>query len=372
MQMMDVNKLVPHPKNDYFFDDIPENSESWMAFIESIETSGIIEPLVVSETTHVIISGHQRLRAAKELKMKQVPVTFREFKSEDEVVKELIETNIRQRGIGNTNPVKFGRCIKELERIYGIKNGGDRKSEPTKLGVKTQKELAEELSMSSEQLRKYKSLTDLIPELQDAVQSGKITATTAMGFVKKLSVEEQEQLAEQIRGKDKVSSQEIKFYKERIKKLSEENNALRNQEPEVITKEVKVVPEDYKEAKNKAKAYDADTKRLNQKLEDSYRERNRLKEEIRNMQEQSVKERVDNDFIAGAIYFATQCGSFIRDVGGYVWIADKIAELPEKERVGYIKSAMAVRDWANALIQNIERSGDFGREEIKRISSESK
>lgn len=36
---------------------------------------------------------------------------------------DLIETNIRQRGIGNPNPVKLGRCIKELERIYDIHQG---------------------------------------------------------------------------------------------------------------------------------------------------------------------------------------------------------------------------------------------------------
>ena len=36
---------------------------------------------------------------------------------------DLIETNIRQRGIGNPNPIKLGRCIKELERIYGIQRG---------------------------------------------------------------------------------------------------------------------------------------------------------------------------------------------------------------------------------------------------------
>lgn len=52
--------------------------------------------------------------------------------------------------------------------------------------------------MSKKQMSRFKSLTDLIPELQDAVQSGQITATTAMGFVKKLSPEEQAQLAEQI------------------------------------------------------------------------------------------------------------------------------------------------------------------------------
>lgn len=99
--------------------------------------------------------------------------------------------SIRQRGVGNPNAVKLGRCIKELERIYGIRNGGDRKSEETKLPLKSQGELAEEFDMSKVQLRKYKSLADLIPELQDAVQSGKVTTTTAMGFVKKLSEEEQ-------------------------------------------------------------------------------------------------------------------------------------------------------------------------------------
>lgn len=130
--------------------------------------------------------------------------------------------DIRQRGIGNVNPIKFGRCIAELERIYGIQNGNNQHT--GSLGnnfqpSKTQDDLAAELEMSKRQMANYKSLTDLIPELQDAVQSGKITATTAMGFVKKLSVEEQEQLAEQIRGKDKVSSQQVKFYKNRIQKL---------------------------------------------------------------------------------------------------------------------------------------------------------
>lgn len=32
-----------------------------------------------------------------------------------------LETNIRQRGIGNTNQRKMGLCIKELDRIYDIR-----------------------------------------------------------------------------------------------------------------------------------------------------------------------------------------------------------------------------------------------------------
>jgi hypothetical protein len=39
------------------------------------------------------------------------------------------------------------KCIVELERIYGIRNGGDRKSDQNNFGVKTQKDLANDLGI---------------------------------------------------------------------------------------------------------------------------------------------------------------------------------------------------------------------------------
>lgn len=39
------------------------------------------------------------------------------------IIQICIETIIRQRGIGNHNPVKLDKCIKELERIYDIHQG---------------------------------------------------------------------------------------------------------------------------------------------------------------------------------------------------------------------------------------------------------
>lgn len=146
---------------------------------------------------------------------------------------------------------------------------------------------------------------------------------------------------------------EIKFYKDRIRTLESQG----------------AVPDDYKEVKAKARAYDSDTNRLNQQLEKAYRQRNELQERIAELEEQTAREKTNNDFVAGAIYFVAQCGSFIRDVGGYVWIADRLADLPQKDREGYVKAAMAVRDWANVLLQNIERS-DYGRNEIERISNQ--
>ena len=381
MRMMDVDKLKPHPKNSYFFDDITD--EPWVAFLESIETSGVIEPIIVSAPDFTIVSGHQRVRACKKLGIKQVAVEERTFDSEDEILKQLIETNLRQRGIGNVNPVKFGRCISELTRIYDIRNGGDRKSNIRSYNVssdsqpRTQAELAEELGVSESTLKSAKRLAELPEELQQMVMDGKVTASTASRVIAKLTPEEQKKLAEQISGKDKVSGKEVEA---EIQKLKEENKRLKadnltlakRAEPTVIEKtvEVEVAPSDYREAKSKAKAYDAETKRLNGKLEEAYQRRNELEEEIKMLKEQTAKEQSNGDMVAGAIYFMAQCGSFIRDVGGYVWLADKIADLPSRESEGYIKAAMAVRDWANVLIQNIERN-DYGRQEIARISLES-
>lgn len=372
MQMMDIDKLVPHEKNGYFFDDM--SGEAWMAFLESIETSGIIEPIVITESSHVIISGHQRVRAAKHFKMKQVPVTFREDKGEDEILKQLIETNIRQRGIGNTNPIKFGRCLKELDRIYGVARGGDRKSKVQNAPLKTQSDIATEIGISVDQYKRYEALTNLIPEIADMVDNG-LTMTSAVAIARKLSPEEQRQLAEQISGKEKVSNKDVSQYVEQIKATSEENERLRkivsekeaenvrlkNQKQEVreVERIVEKVPDDYDVLKKKAKqadAYRKDFDNERQKTADERRKNLELQEQLDKLKEQTVLEQNNHDMTASAIMFAMQCRNFIESVGGYVFLSEHLQELPDKEREGYMQSAQAIHDWAQVLLNNIERS----------------
>ena len=92
----------------------------------------------------------------------------------DEVLLDLLETNIRQRGIGNPNPVKLGRCIKELERIYGVEHDGNRKSSP-KVSDLNQSDIAEMIGISVDTLNNYKKLTEMIPALSDLVDTGVVT-----------------------------------------------------------------------------------------------------------------------------------------------------------------------------------------------------
>lgn len=150
--------------------------------------------------------GHQRVQnglsaltldeIAKELKMsksnlkralrieRNLTDSMKEL-SEDEILADLIETNIRQRGIGNPNPVKLGRCIKELERIYGIQHGNnqyDRSSNNFK-SIKTQEDLAQELGVTIQSINNYKKLAEMIPELEELVDTGITTPTTALAMM---------------------------------------------------------------------------------------------------------------------------------------------------------------------------------------------
>lgn len=72
--------------------------------------------------------------------------------------------------------MKLGRCIKELERIYCIQNGGNhgnqyKEAEPKVSEVPTQEQLAKEMGFSVDTLNNYKKLTEMIPELEELVDN---------------------------------------------------------------------------------------------------------------------------------------------------------------------------------------------------------
>lgn len=251
MKMINVNLLKEHPRNGEFFDDI--QGQAWQDFLESVKTSGIITPLIVTrneDETYTVISGSQRLRAAKELGLQEVPCEVRTYKDrdgitkEDWILKDLIETNLRQRGKGNLNDLKLAKCLVELMRIYGIKRGGDRKSELVNSSYQTDKMsdstiefsqsyLAELIGISERQLRRITKLNNLIPEIQQLIEEGKLSTTEGIQLAA-LDEEVQRKLYYAL-GEDinKMTAEQIRKIKEEseesIKKLVEEINNLRRE-----------------------------------------------------------------------------------------------------------------------------------------------
>lgn len=120
------------------------------------------------------------------------------YKDEDSVIKDLLETNIRQRGDIGGSAKKVGRRIMELERLYGIQHGGsgfygNRHTENIDLTInsealKTQEQLAQELGMSVDTLQNYKMLAGMIPELEELMDTGIVSKSTALSMIRNLIV----------------------------------------------------------------------------------------------------------------------------------------------------------------------------------------
>lgn len=235
MQQININELKPHPRNNEFFDDI--TGSNWEQFKDSMNErikkgkTGNVEPIVITPNK-IIVSGHQRVRGLKELGVKYVNAEIKIYESEDEILADLIETNIRQRGIGNPNPVKLGRCIKELERIYGVEHGNNQYNRNPKVSessISSQEQLADMIGISVDTLSNYKKLTELVPELQDWVETGILAPTTAIALVRYMSPSEQEEFVSSMDVTQKITKKQVQQYIDKIKQLE-------SRQPEIIDK----------------------------------------------------------------------------------------------------------------------------------------
>ena len=332
MQQINVNELKPHPRNNEFFDDM--SGEKWQEFLTSIKDRGVIEPIVITQN-NVIVSGHQRVRACKELGIDTVMCDMHYYKNEDQILQDLIETNIRQRGDVGGSAKKVGKRIKELERIYGISVG--RPNYENNSQLKTQEQLASDMNMDVRTLQNYKMMAEMIPELEDLMETGIVTKTTALAMMKNLSSQEQEELISSLDTTKRITQKEMQKYIDEI-------HSLKANPPK---------PSDYDSTKRQLADYKKDYSNLHSQFEGKVKEIQELRKQMENMKSEDVSEKYVEKLKNSAILFCTKASTFIEQMGGYVWLTDQINEIPEFEREGYIKAVHAIKSWADTMEYNI-------------------
>jgi hypothetical protein len=346
MQQFNIDELKPHPRNNEFFDDI--SGEKWEELLESIRKRikdnkrGNIEPIIITQDK-VIVSGHQRVRAFKELKIPTIEAEIRIYKSEDDVLLDLLESNIRRRGEIGGSAKKVGKRIKELERLYGIQNGGDRGNqykvaEPNNSALaKSQSDLATQMGISVDTLQNYKMLADMIPELDELVTTGIVTKTTALAIMRNLSEDEQVELISSMDTTKKITKNEVQKYINEIKQL----------------KENPPIPSDYESTKRELQDYKKDYKNLMTQFDEKVSELQSLRKQIENMKITEPTEQYNKKLKDSTIFFCSKVADFIEKTGGYVWLTDHLNELPDYEKKSYISAVNAVYSWADTLLNNI-------------------
>lgn len=86
--------------------------------VESIREHGIIQPLVVQADgdRYILIAGERRLRAARRLGLKEVPVVFRSANQQQRLALALVE-NLQRR---NLNPVEEAKAYQRLVDEFNL------------------------------------------------------------------------------------------------------------------------------------------------------------------------------------------------------------------------------------------------------------
>lgn len=239
-----IDKLSPHPKNGYYFTDV--EGEKYGEIKRSVDVYGIRESIVVT-TDYTVISGHQRLRIAKDLGLTDIPV---EIKDVDEIEAEylLIAYNIERRGEAEPDPIKKARIAKFLKEYWAI-NQGTRKE----LGQNGITDISEVIGETERTTKRLLKLNDLIPEIQSLVSSGK-QGTTAAEQLAYLTEDEQREIYT-LFGEEltKQTVEEVKRLRREIEQARDTEQALRDTidslrcqpepEPKVIEKPVYQVRE---------------------------------------------------------------------------------------------------------------------------------
>lgn len=210
---------------------------------------------------------------------------------------------------------------------------------------KTKSETISEMGYSKDEAHDYQTMAKN-PEvvqrvIEDALSRGDVVTKT------------------QVLKEIKAAKDEAKRQAEEMQKALEDAEAeleeLRQRKPETIVQRVEVVPDDYKQAKKELAALKADLKREQLKADEKQGRILELQDRINEL-EGVTKEGLEHEnLVENVYYFAQVVNNFVGNVGGLVWLVDRIADMPKKEKDIYMKASMAFKDWALAFCDNLER-----------------
>lgn len=169
-------------------DDFPDHpfhvrdDEDMVQLVESIKTNGVLTPAVLRQKEdgrYELVSGHRRKRACELAGLTTLRSEIKDL-TRDEAIVYMVESNFQR-----TTILPSEKAFAYKMRLEAIKRQGQRTDLTSatllqKSGKTSREIIAENSGESHEQVRKYIRLTNLIPELLQLVDEGRIKMRPAV------------------------------------------------------------------------------------------------------------------------------------------------------------------------------------------------
>lgn len=183
-------------------DDFPDHpfkvrlDEDMEQLIESVKNRGVITPITLrrkEDGRYEIVSGHRRRKACELAGLATVPAEIKEL-TRDEAIILMVESNLQRSVI-----LPSEKAFSYKMRLEAMKRQGQRTDltcgpvDHKLEGMKSRDVIAESTNDSARQVSRYIRLTELIPEILDKVDEGRIALRPAVEL-SYLNDEEQQDL----------------------------------------------------------------------------------------------------------------------------------------------------------------------------------
>ena len=171
-----VHLIDSFPNHPYHvFDD-----EDMTELAASIEANGLLNPIIVrskADGRYELISGHRRKRAYEILKINKIRAIIVDV-SDDEAIIMMVDSNCHRSKI-----LPSEKAFSYKMKLDAIKRQGKRNdltSTQVVSKLRSNEELGKEVNESRETIRRFIRLTNLIPELLDFVDKGRMKMQPAV------------------------------------------------------------------------------------------------------------------------------------------------------------------------------------------------
>ena len=218
-----IEKLHPFENHPYKVQD----NEEMDTLAESVKMHGVVSPIIVrplENTTdeYEIISGHRRVMASRKAGITEVPALVVSL-DRDAAAIVLVDSNLHREHILPSEKAFAYKLKAEALAHKGYRTDLTSVQVAPKLATE---QIAEDAGTSKDTIKRYIRLTNLIPEILQYVDDGRISFTPAVEL-SYLNEQEQYDLLEQIELNDCTPSLSQAC---RFKKISQEDGLT----PEVI------------------------------------------------------------------------------------------------------------------------------------------
>ena len=199
----------------------------------------------------------------------------------------------------------------------------------------------EDDNVLTETLVNYEMLIEMIPALEDVVDTGMVTVDAVNAVFQELSEVRQEEFITSLN------------YVKRM--LQQRDSRIKEMENDIAAKTVVETPADYIPLQKANRDMERQNEFLEARIRKLDKENGQLKRQLADLQKKQVPEQERLKKIHEAVQlFSGKTEIYLKDIDKYAWLLDDLQNIPEEDFKEYVRSIKVVKSWAVSMDQKLD------------------